>query len=78
MAKYIQCTECSTLTKQPCVKCAECSKALGPRPKADFAIHIFKSGWYEHIALDPIYVKNRKQLLHETRSRGETSDYAEQ
>jgi len=41
------------------------------------AIHIFHEGYYEHIADDPIYIKNKKQLRYETRSRGCTSDYAE-
>lgn len=45
-------------------------------PKAP-AIHIFKEGFYEHIAPEPIYVKSKKQLREETRSRGCISDYAE-
>lgn len=41
------------------------------------AVHIFKAGYYEHIADEPIYIRSRKQLQQETRSRGLTSDYAE-
>lgn len=41
------------------------------------AVHIFHEGMYEHIAEKPIYIKSRKQLQHETRSRGLVSDYAE-
>ncbi len=49
-------------------------EALEPKGPA---IHIFHEGWYEHIDADPIYIKSRKQLREETRSRGLTSDYAE-
>ena len=41
------------------------------------AIILFKSGMFEHIAAEPIYVSSKKQLQHETRSRGLISDYAE-
>lgn len=41
------------------------------------AVHIFHEGMYEHIAEKPIYIKSRKQLQYETRSRGLVSDYAE-
>lgn len=38
--------------------------------------HPFKEGWYEHLGLEPVYVKSKRQLREECEQRGLTSEYA--
>lgn len=52
---------------------AKCNMAY----KESAAVHIFREGFFEHIAAEPIYIKSMKQLKEETRSRGLVSHYAE-
>jgi hypothetical protein len=40
-------------------------------------IHIFKSGYFEHIAADPIYCGSKADLRAVCRENNCTSDYAE-
>jgi len=80
MAKFIQCSFCHHLSPaEGSGSCPHCGKLFSfAQERADApAVHAFASGWYEHIDHEPIYIKNRKQLLHETRSRGQVSLYAE-
>ena len=37
----------------------------------------FHGGFHEHIAAEPIYIKNKKHLQQECRSRGLTSHYVD-
>ena len=37
----------------------------------------FKEGWYEHIASDPIYCRNKKELREACQEHGKTSVYLE-
>lgn len=78
MARYIQCS-CNKLNEVDALMCSNCGKAnprLRPLNTAP-AIQSFASGWYRDIDIDPVYIKGRKQLLHETRRRGQVSLYAE-
>lgn len=78
MARYIQCS-CNNLIESDELMCNKCGKA-NPRMRSTMAapaIAPFHSGWYRDIDLDPVYIKSRKQLLHETRRRGQVSLYAE-
>jgi len=77
MAKYIQCTKCGYMSPagQACLACErEFSTA---KPQQTQAVSVFASGYFRDIAIDPIYIKNRRQLLDETRERGMISPYAE-
>jgi len=38
--------------------------------KSSPAVIIFREEWYEHIAENPIFIKNKKQLRHECEKRG--------
>jgi len=77
--KFIQCRICFELVPSNESHCSCGNLRLKQRSDAPDApaVHSFASGFYEHIADDPIYIKNRKQLLHETRRRGQVSLYAE-
>ena len=37
----------------------------------------FHGGWHPNIALEPIYIKSKRQLQHECQKRGLTSMYVE-
>jgi putative FmdB family regulatory protein len=60
--EHIQCPLCGDVMNR--LICA-------PRPV------IFRSGWYEHIASEPIYIRSRSQLKAECKEHNCTSDYAE-
>lgn len=57
--------------------CELCGEPLRFIFGGDTNYHPFREGWYEHIALEPVYIKNKKQLVHECRKRGLTSHYVE-
>lgn len=78
MTTFVQCPQCHKLNYKGSSQCVECSCSIGlPTSQQALAIHSFASGYYEHIDEEPIYIKNRKQLLAETRRRGQVSLYAE-
>ena len=57
-------------------KCPHCGtpmqrKVCAPRPV------LFREGFYEHIAPEPIYVKSRRELKRVCAEHNCTSDYAE-
>jgi hypothetical protein len=76
---FKQCKKCHKLTEMPSNNCGnvDCQEEFSvPASDIDmYAIHSFRSGWFEHIAEKPLYIKNRKQLIDETTSRGVTSHY---
>lgn len=49
-------------------------KFHGGKPSA---VHIFKEGFYEHVAEQPIYFRNKKDLKSFCKERGLTMDYCE-
>jgi len=80
------CPKCKTEDKQLCAdhelferKCKECGGDLEPRLKAptgECATYIpFKSGWYEHIAKDPIYIKDKYALRAACKKHNMGSNY---
>lgn len=76
--RYKQCPECNKLNLAGEHSCDRCGKELlrdcfGNAP----AVSVFESGYYRDIDIEPVYIKNRKQLLDETRRRGQVSLYAE-
>lgn len=73
--KYIQCRDCFKLVEQGVANCPRCERQMVDEAKFAPAIHVFRSGWFEHIALEPIYIKGKRQLKHETEDRGLTSHY---
>ena len=78
MSTYITCIGCNHLSLKGPDKCPSCAKTFSWAVKASnnsHAIHIFRTGFYEHIAADPIYIHGRKQLIDETVSRELTSHY---
>lgn len=74
---YRYCSKCNEGTKMPADKCSGCGEPYSDSKEnaPDYYVQAFRSGYYEHIALDPIYIKNRKQLRQETEARGLTSHY---
>lgn len=65
----------SDMEKQTCSNCSGEMKVIF---LSDYqgASYGFKSGWYEHIAADPVYIGSKRQLRGETEKRGLTSQYA--
>ena len=57
-------------------KC-ECGKLANRIPPGAPALINFKEGWYEHIAADPIYCKNKGELRRACKDHGKTSIYLE-
>lgn len=82
VTKYKQCQKCNKLTEMPSLNCGnvDCQASFRDAIPTDMYpngvyINSFKSGYYEHIDLEPIYIKGRKQLRDETSSRGLSSHY---
>ena len=78
MAKFIQCLLCSKLNNSKNLECESCGKVIEANKvnEQGFPLwNMFKSGWYEHIDRDPIYIGSRKQLKDETVSRDKFSHY---
>ncbi|MAH50909.1 hypothetical protein CMI37_34150 [Candidatus Pacearchaeota archaeon] len=50
-----------TYEERDTIKCQRCQKAMERQISAP-AIHVFKGGWYEHIADKPIYCETRSEL----------------
>ena len=57
--------------------CADCGQVLRLMFSNDTNYHPFREGWYEHLELEPVYIKSRRQLVQECRKRGLTSHYVE-
>lgn len=79
-----KCSQCDTVKEvikkiseldreELCATCSGHMDRLIVAPK----LRLFRSGWYEHIAPDPIYIDNMKQLKKECADHGCTSQYAE-
>lgn len=78
----IRCQKCENLEENVVLSADEavpqCScggdreKVWGHAPKT----HIFKEGWYEHLASEPIYITSKKQLKQECKERNLFSEYA--
>ena len=78
MITYITCIGCNHLSLKGPDKCCKCGKVFSWAIIANnnsHAIHMFRTGLYEHIAADPIYIHSRKQLKDETVARNQTSHY---
>lgn len=78
----IQCYECGyieerLLSVEEVPLCDSCSLPLHFKFGAEANFHPFREGMYEHIDLEPIYIKSRKQLRQECQKRGLTSHYVE-
>ena len=56
-----------------CVKCGDIAERLVSATKG----FIFRAGYYEHVAADPIYCGSKADLRCVTRDNNCTSDYAE-
>lgn len=75
--RYIQCRSCNKLNSAERLKCEKCDATLRVDPNDSAFVRVFPSGYFEHIDLEPVYIKGRKDLLAETRRRGQVSHYAE-
>lgn len=53
-----------------------CGGHLMVQLNSSYAVHSFKAGYFEHIALEPIYCGSKRQLKGECDKRGLTSIYA--
>lgn len=62
MATYVQCHSCHKLTLKGSLSCETCGKPMGVAAADSAAVHMFPTGWWEHLALDPIYIKGRAHL----------------
>lgn len=75
---YIQCRNCNKLNDKARFSCEDCGAVLKTSKFGESAlIECFPSGYFEHIASEPIYIRGRQELLTETRRRGQVSHYAE-
>lgn len=77
-----KCNSCGKLTEDVYAKaddktltcsCGSIADRMFPNPKG----YVFKSGYYEHITEEPIYIKSKAELRAITRDHNCTSDYAE-
>ena len=66
MTVRIKSATCNHLLSEPCAVCADEWR----RPVCLPALHRFRAGWYEHIALDPVYIDSPQQLRDECRKNG--------
>ena len=60
--KYIQCPDCHALLPEGQHECGTCGYFVGGNAQQAPSVHIFPAGWWEHLTLEPVYIKNRKQL----------------
>lgn len=74
---YKQCHRCPEFNDVNLLRCCRCDvELMGTLASNQSAVvHSFRSGWYEHIDADPIYIHSRKQLKEETIARGLTSKF---
>ncbi len=72
--RYTQCRECTKLYEG--LICTECGTPSSKTPPdATVMIDCFKSGYFENIALQPIYCGSRDKLRAECKEHGVTSHY---
>lgn len=62
MAPFVQCRKCFELNDKGVSQCEFCGGDIGVQSSSATAVHIFPTGYWEHLALDPIYIKGREQL----------------
>lgn len=74
---YSQCKECGKLVPKSEDSC-ECGYRFSHAKGNETPLmRAFPSGYFRDIDYEPVYIKGRKQLLEETRRRGQVSLYAE-
>lgn len=78
-----QCAECKQteevfckIAELPKQRCSACGGSVKQVFKSPQVVAPFKAGYYEHIALEPIYCGSKRQLKSECDRRGCTSIYA--
>ena len=54
--------KCLELNEKGDYQCKACGGSIGVQLSEAAAVHIFPTGYWEHLALDPIYIKGREQL----------------
>ena len=59
--RWIQCPSCFRLEPAGSDRC-HCGYVFGSGSDEAPAVHMFPAGWWEHLDLEPVYIKNRKQL----------------
>ena len=69
MTIRIRSKDCNHLLGEACAVCA----AQWAAPPAAPKVVTFREGWYEHIALDPIYISSAQQLADECKRHGNHS-----
>lgn len=60
--RYVQCVHCYKLNDPNFDKCCNCGQHVRKQIERSPAIHVFPTGYWEHIGPDPIKIKNRQQL----------------
>lgn len=75
------CGKCDSTEEHVCkheerknLKCEKCGGGLSPLVTAGRYIP-FKSGWYEHIAKQPIHISNKQELRAACKEHGMGSAY---
>lgn len=64
MTVRIKSATCNHLLGEPC---EVCEAGWQEPPNGGPTVRTFREGWYEHIALDPIYISSAQQLRDECR-----------
>ncbi len=69
MARYIQCKKCYNLSAD-LVDCDECGEVLNPVVVGTPAIHMFPTGYWEHLDIVPTKIRGRQHLKDECNRLG--------
>lgn len=67
--KFWQCYECHKLVPITSIWCQTCGVTRLEVAQAP-AVHVFPTGYWEHLDIKPVYIKNKKQLLEVCREKG--------
>lgn len=68
--RYRQCRGCYTLSPIANIQCMQCEKSFDLPKDASATVHVFRTGLYEHIGPDSIYIGNKKTLIEECNRHG--------
>jgi len=52
------------------IRCETCGELVERQEVYQFAAHIWKPQWFEHLDTKPIYIESKKQLKREAEKRG--------
>jgi putative FmdB family regulatory protein len=55
-------TEIRSMNERALTSCPECGNKAEQTLSRPRAVHGFKYGWFEHMALEPVYAKSKRHL----------------